>query len=181
MVEEAAPNQWCIVDLGQINALLAPLCCPRCERTDTLHLASSTGDHLCFALKLRLSCTACDLQALETFSFPRSGPKGGFTINDLLVLFFTRIGLGHTAMRSFASVRGQKGLHLKTFQKKQHRVLDAFISAAEDILKESAAAVKAHLQETEGDTEDGIRDILLCTALVLRLRSQQVLFSTMSY
>ena len=62
-------------------------------------------------------------------------------------------------MRSFASVLGQKGLHLKTFQKKQHRVLDAFISAAEDILKESAAAVKAHLQETEGDTEDGIRDI----------------------
>ena len=45
---------------------------------------------------------------------------------------------------------------MKTFQKKQNQVLDAFISAAENILKESAAAVKSHLREMEGVPQDDV-------------------------
>ena len=69
------------------------------------------------------------------------------------------MGLGHTAMKTFAALLSQKGLHLKTFQKKQHRILDAFISAAEDILTDSATAVKHHLAEVVGEPEDGVYDV----------------------
>ena len=154
-------HQWCIVDLGQINALLSSISCPQCQQVDSLHLVSSTGDNFGFALKLQLSCAACDLLTRETYSSPRSGQNSSFTINSIIVLFSTRMGLGHTAMKSFATLLGQKGLHLKTFQRKQHQVLDAFISTAENILKESAAAVKSHLRDTEGVPEDDTYDVTI--------------------
>ena len=150
---------WCIVDLSQVNHLLSAVACPLCQKTDSLHLLSSANDSYGFALRIQLLCASCEMLTVEEFSSPRSGPNNYFAINELLVLFFTRMGLGHTAMKTFAALLGQKGLYLKMFQKKQHRILDAFISAAEDILTDSATAVKHHLDEVVGEPEDGVYDV----------------------
>ena len=149
-------TKWCIVNLGQLNEILRGVNCPACQGGLQL---STFGERFGFALKLRLSCVACNMTVEEGFSSPRQGTSSSFVINDLLTLFFTQAGKGHSAMQRFAAILNQKGLHLKTFQKKQAEVLDAYVSVADTVLRDSVAAVKAALQETGDSGDQDIYDV----------------------
>ena len=55
-----------------------------------------------------------------------------FVVNDLIVLLFNQLGLGHTAMKKFSIMFGWEGLHLKTFQRKESRVISTIIDNTEE-------------------------------------------------
>ena len=97
-------HQWCIVDLGQINAFLTSIICPQCQKIDSLYLVSSMGDNLCSVVAVILYCL---WTADPRNSSPCSDKTSSFTINNITVLLFTRMGFGHTSMKSFASLLGQ--------------------------------------------------------------------------
>ena len=93
-------TQWCLVDLGQLNGLLCHIKCPSCE---TATLSFSRGEsRYGFCYTISLSCSTCHVEAAHTYSSRRSSVKKSsqpFIVNDLIVLFFNQLGLGHTAMK----------------------------------------------------------------------------------
>ena len=90
-------TQWCLVDLGQLNGLLK---CPSCEIA-TRSFSRGEGRYG-FCYTISLSCSTCHVEAAHTYSSRRSSVKKSsqpFIVNDLIVLFFNQLGLGHTAMK----------------------------------------------------------------------------------
>ena len=65
-----------------------------------------------------------------------------FIVNDLIVLFFNQLGLGHTAMKKLSSLFGWEGLHLKTFQDKEKHIISKIIDNTNDVLSASVTKVK---------------------------------------
>ena len=63
-------------------------------------------------------------------------------MNELIVLFFNQIGLGHSAMKKFASLFGWQGLHHTTYHGKEGKIISTIINNTADVLKESIAMVK---------------------------------------
>ena len=64
---------------------------------------------------------------------------------------FNQLGLGHTAMKKFSSMFGWEGLHLKTFQRKESRVISTIIDNTEEVLTASVSKVREaylHLDPT---------------------------------
>ena len=74
-----------------------------------------------------------------------------FVGNDLIVLLFNQLGLGHTAMKKFSIMFGWEGHHLKTFQRKESRVTSTIIDNTEEVLTASVSKVREaylHLDPT---------------------------------
>ena len=136
-------TQWCIVDLGQLNGLLCHIKCPSCE-TATLSFSRGEGRYV-FCYTISLSCSTCHVGAANTYSSRRSSVKKSsqpFIVNDLIVLFFNQLGLGHTAMKKLSSLFGWEGLHLKTFQDKEKHIISKIIDNTNDVLSASVTKVK---------------------------------------
>ena len=74
-----------------------------------------------------------------------------FVVNDLIVLFFNELGLGHRAMKKFSSLFGWEGLHLKTFQGKESRVIRSIIDNTEEVLSASVSNVKEAYATLDSD------------------------------
>ena len=97
--------------------------CPHCDEA----LRVSSGDNKGFALQLKLVCNRCHFKFGSTHSSPvldNVETPQPFVISDIMVLLFNHLGLGHTAMREFYGVLGIPAMHLKTFQKKEKRIID---------------------------------------------------------
>ena len=136
-------TQWCLVDLGQLNGLLCHIKCPSCE-TATLSFSRGEGRYG-FCYTISLSCSTCHVEAANTYSSRRSSVKKSsqpFIVNDLIVLFFNQLGLGHTAMKKLSSLFGWEGLHLKTFQDKEKHIISKIIDNTNDVLSASVTKVK---------------------------------------
>ena len=72
-----------------------------------------------------------------------------------MVLLFNHLGLGHTAMREFCGVLGIPAMHLKTFQKKEKRIIGQTVEATNIVLQQSADVVRAmHSATNPGDVDD---------------------------
>ena len=96
-----------------------------------MHATTSDAKRKGFALSLELGCCRCDRK------------PSPFVINELVTLLFSRLGLGHTAMKEFCGVLGMRGMHLKTFQKKELQVTRKTLEATENGLDQSIAVVRA--------------------------------------
>ena len=140
-------TQWCLIDLGQLNGLLCNglLChikCPSCEIA-TLSFSRGEGRYGLY-YTISLSRSTCHVEVANTYLTHRSSVKKSsqpFIVNDLIVLFFNQLGLGHTAMQKLSSLFGWEGLHLKTFQDKEH-IISKIINNTNDVLSASVTKVK---------------------------------------
>ena len=87
--------------------------CPSCDTVSSMKFVREEARYgFCYSLSLQ--CTDCDAVASKTFSSQRAAtpqPSKPFIVNELIVLFFNQIGLGHSAMKKFASLFGWQGLH----------------------------------------------------------------------
>ena len=98
-----------------------------------------------FAVDLHLICRECGHDFGGTYSSPEVSTEkkpSPFAVNDMIVLLFNRLGLGHTAMSEFCAVFGIPPMHLKTFQKKEVRIINKTLEATDTVLKQSAAVVR---------------------------------------
>ena len=113
-----------------MNILLNDINCPYCDSTSLRREENRYG----FCYTIVLSCSACDTQVSSTYSSRCTAVKHSsqpFVVNDLIVLLFNQLGLGHTAMKKFSLLFGWEGLHLKTFQRKESRVISTIIDNTE--------------------------------------------------
>ena len=147
-----ATQQWCLLDVNQLNDTVKHLKCSDCNQ-QTLRF-SRDDVNLGFCYTLSLHCSTCETVVSKTFTSPRSKSQhvGPFTVNDLMVLHFNQLGQGYTAQKQFATLYGMKGLHHKTFSEKESKVIRAVISNTEEVLKESVLKVKAAHLAVNSDT-----------------------------
>ena len=106
-----------------MNILLTTVRCPSCEAADVLHVTPCDEKRKDFALYLKLTCSSCATEVNSTYSSPQlaTGAKSKpYTINDTMVLFFNRLGLGHTAVKEFCGILA---MHQKMFQRKPHAII----------------------------------------------------------
>ena len=141
------------MNLCRINRLLETINCPHCQSDEALRVIS--GDSKGCALQLKLVCNSCHFEfgsthsslALDTGVIPQP-----FAVNDIMVLLFNHVGLGHTAMREFCGVLGIPAMHLKTVQKKEKRFIGRTVEATNVVLQQSADVVRAmHTATNPGD------------------------------
>ena len=113
------------------------------SQTDVLRVTS--GKRMGFAVDMHLICRECGHDFGGTYSSPEVSTEkkpSPFAVNDMIVLLFNRLGLGHTAMSEFSAVFGIPPMHLKTFQKKEVRIINKTVEATDTVLKQSAAVVR---------------------------------------
>ena len=97
-----------------------------------------------------LMCSKCDAEICDTYSSPTletSTKPSPFTINDTLVLFFNRLGLGHTAVKEFCGILGTLVMQLKTFQKKEKKIRAKAIEVTNEVLQRSPANKEPFLNQ----------------------------------
>ncbi|KAI0226621.1 hypothetical protein LSAT2_022910 [Lamellibrachia satsuma] len=154
---------WCVIDIDRINALLGKTHCPHCQCENTVHV--TTGEHKGFALHLTLRCSKCHSELGSAFSSPvlatGTNPQP-FAINDIMVLLFNRLGLGYTAMKEFCGILGIPGMHLKTFQEKEKKVISKTVEVINAVLQQSADVVRAMHQATNPGDEEEEEDSVRC-------------------
>ena len=124
------------------------IACPNCNEENSL-IFKRDSKRYGFCYNITLSCTRCLVQTSQNFSSRRSAVKQAaqpFVVNDIVVLLFNQLGLGHAAMKKFSCLFGWEGLHLKTFQSKESKIISTIIDNTEDVLTASVAKVKeAHV------------------------------------
>ena len=87
-----------------------------------------------------------DFKYILLYYYYSSSP---FIVNELIVLFCNQLGLGHTAMKMFGSLFGWEGLHLKTFQDKESRIISSIIDNTEEVLIASVTKVKESYRQMD--------------------------------
>ena len=126
--------------LGQLNGLLCHIKCPTCE-TATLSFSRGEGCYN-FCYTFSLSCSTCHVEAANTRRSSVKKSSQPFIVNDLIVLFFNQLGLGHTVMKKLSLLFGWEGLHLKTFQDKEKHIISKITDNTNDVLSASVTNVK---------------------------------------
>ena len=115
-----------------------------CAQTDVLRATS--GKRIGFAVVLHLICRECGHDFGGTYSSPEVSTEkkkpSPFAVNDMTVIMFDRLRLGHTAMCEFSAIFGILPMYLKTFQKKEVRIIKETVEATDTMLKQSAAIVR---------------------------------------
>ncbi|KAI0215021.1 hypothetical protein LSAT2_032969 [Lamellibrachia satsuma] len=108
---------WCIADIHFVDTLLEKVMRLQCQGFQALQLKVVDSDRKGFAVRLKLVCCKCTHEVSSTYSSPHitSSKRSPFTINDTMVQFFRRLGLGHTAVKEFCGILGIPAMHLKTF------------------------------------------------------------------
>ena len=96
-------SQWVILDMGILNQMIAQIgiTCPNCNETNSL-IFKRHSKRYGFCYNITLSCSVCLVQTSQNFSSRRSAVKQAaqpFVVNDIVVLLFNQLGLGHTAMK----------------------------------------------------------------------------------
>ena len=103
-----------------INALLTNVECPTCQASSCLTFTVDKSKTQGFAQHLKLLCKICDQSFSEDYTSPRSATNNAssakpFTVNDMLVLFFSQIGVG---MQALGTILGTEIMYLTTYQQK---------------------------------------------------------------
>ena len=135
-----------------MNILPRDINCPYCDSTSLSFCREEDRYGFCYTTVL--SCCACDTQVSSMYSSRRTAVKKSsppFVVNDLIVLLFNQLGLGHTAMKKFSIMFDWEGLYLKTFQHKESGVISTIIDNTDEVLTASVAKVKEaylHLDPT---------------------------------
>ncbi|CAN8014554.1 unnamed protein product [Ixodes persulcatus] len=138
-------TQFIIVDLKVLNTFFASTKCGQCGSA-TPALKKSKGQQYGLAVKLELTCPACDFRE-EHFSSPRTEGEARITpfeVNMRAVKGIQSIGKGSTALTDFCAALNisHRGLHHKTFQRHLPTVMQACELAAAACEAESVAVVR---------------------------------------
>ena len=110
-----------------------------------LYVCYRSDDRKGVALHLQLMCSKHEAEIGDTYSSPTletSTKPNPFTINDTLVLFFNRLGLGQTAVKELCGILGIPVMQLKTFQKKENKIIAKAIEVTNEVIQRSAAIVR---------------------------------------
>lgn len=137
---EDESHQWCIADVRQLNMLVKNVPCPSCDTEALVVCRGSVASRMGFAYPISLRCTNCDFEN-TVMSSPRSA-TGSYDVNDISTFFFNQMGLSYKAQDKFAGFFGMKGLHRKTYAKKENKIINTLVGVADDILEQSAMFVK---------------------------------------
>ncbi|KAG0435122.1 hypothetical protein HPB47_018674 [Ixodes persulcatus] len=126
-------TQFIIVDLKVLNTFFASTKCGQCGSAAPA-LKKSKGQQYRLAVKLELTCPACDFRE-EHFSSPRTEGEARITpfeVNMRAVKGIQSIGKGSTALTDFCAALNisHRGLHHKTFQRHLPTVMQACELAA---------------------------------------------------
>ena len=116
----------CVTDLEMINALLTNVECLTCQASSCLTFTVDKSKRQGFAQHLKLLCKICDQSFSEGYTSTRSATNNAssakpFTVNDMLVLFFSQIGVGYSGMQALGTIFGTEIMHLTTYQQKHKR------------------------------------------------------------
>ena len=148
--ESDRSSEWCIIDVNELSNLLRDIDCPECGET-SLTVKLLEEQRKGFAHKLSLNCSKCG-ELTQAYSSPRT-KKAAYAVNDLMVLFFNQLGLGHEAMKKLGAVLGMKTLHLKIFQESETKIIKHVISSADTCLDRAWSTVRDIIQELEDGNE----------------------------
>ena len=121
---EGQPRNWCIVDIGQLNKLMASAVCPECMTAGCLTVVKDGAQPMGFAASLHLQCS-CSYESDFVYSSPRVGDTEKlhvpFEINTSMTLYATQIGKGHEALEVMRAVLGTENMQQKTFSRHQKK------------------------------------------------------------
>ncbi|MDD9361350.1 MAG: hypothetical protein PV344_00215 [Anaplasma sp.] len=139
-------TQFLIVDLKVLNTFFASTKCGQCGSAAPTP-EKSKGQQYGLAVKLELSCPACDFSE-EHFSSPRTQGEARITlfeVNMRAVKGIQSICQGSTALTDFCAalnISHSRGLHHKTFQRHLPTVMQACELTAAACEAESVAVVR---------------------------------------
>ena len=74
-----------------------------------------------------------------------------FLINEILVNFFVQSKIGYAGLERLSACLGMKAIHLKTYQKKQLRVLQNLVKQAEECCSNAASIVRQNYGAKDDD------------------------------
>ena len=118
--------------------------CPSCDTASAMKFVREEAIYgFCYSLSLQ--CTDYDAAISKTFSSQHTAtpqPSKPFIVNELIVLCFNQIGLGHSAMKKFASLFGWQGLHQTIYHGKERKIISTIINNTAEVLKDRIAKVK---------------------------------------
>ena len=141
---EADSHQWCLTDIQYMNRLFENVPCPSCATDSLVIRRGSVASRMGFAYPITMCCTNCEFDN-TVMSSPRS-ETGSYDVNDISTLFFNQMGLSYKAQDKFAGFFGMKGLHRKTYAKKEKKIIDTLVGVTDNILEQSAILVKENYE-----------------------------------
>ena len=80
-----------------------------------------------------------------------SATRQPFAINEILTNFFVQSKIGYTGLERLSACLGMKAMHLKTYQKKQLRVLQSLVKQAGDCCSNAAQVVRQNYGAKDDD------------------------------
>ncbi|XP_069673452.1 uncharacterized protein [Periplaneta americana] len=141
-IVQALPSDYLLVHKNVWGELLKNLKCYECDNNALeLQMRENKG----FATKLVVKCTACGTNCGETFSSPQTksdSKRPPFEVNKKMVEAFVSTGSGHSAMQTFCSVVGMKGMALGTYQSHLDKIAKETDCYNQKILSRSRRAVR---------------------------------------
>ena len=165
-------QQWCFMEMGQLNRLLSNLTCPYC---DNAHVSMSLGDKSGLSRKMFLKCTAQDCTfSVEGYTSPRifNSDKGDmpFDINQRAVLHCTQTGTGYANLNKLCGTFGMPNMCENTFQRLQKTVCTVTTQTSDMTMEKCRSIVREmynemfpfelHIQDNQHqdswDVDDGI-------------------------
>ena len=158
--EPESSQQYVIIDLKCLEALLYKISCTECGKTS---LTFQSSDHQGFACKIAIFCTTCG-NITSTMSSGRvandSSTRAPFDINRRMVQAFTTFGRGHSAIQQFSSVMNIKPISQYSYQEHLKTLHGASTSVAEQSLQQIRAEVRrANRDDKPNGGDDDVVDI----------------------
>ena len=86
-----------------------------------------------FAQHLKLLCKIFDQSFSEGYTSPISATNNAssakpFTVNDMLVFFFSQIGVGYSGMQALGTILGTEIMHMTTYKQKNTKYFSRSLS-----------------------------------------------------
>ncbi|XP_075725532.1 uncharacterized protein LOC142767537 [Rhipicephalus microplus] len=141
-IETEDEDEFFLVQRAALTGLFGSALCPQCKEPG---LKMKHGTKHGLAVKMVLTCTACDADAKNAWSSPRMENSKSFEVNIRAMQAIKTIGKGSAALSDFWSVMNvsHRGIHHKTFQRHLKRECrPAGAAAAARVFCDAVAAVR---------------------------------------
>ena len=143
---EQGSRDWCIIDVGQLNELIADVSCPACHSVGALSVVKNGLPAMGFAESLHLQCTHCPHTGSCVYSSPRLRDSAkqnvAFEINTVMTMLTHELGKGHGALQTVQKVLGVNNMHIRTFERHNRKLQKACQSVADTNLDTAAEVIR---------------------------------------